>query len=440
MSNIKNEVEIVHNNPFQNCKFERQGQADILENVIKYTKDNVVINITAPWGYGKTTFLKMLKQQMTNKGLVCIYFSAWEYDYVDDPFSALIGHISKEFEAIEHINDKNKAKELFKVAMPIIGNIGLKILTANLLDSKSIEEIISSEDQTEISTNIGNYTEKILGQYMETSLVIEKFKNDLTEFAKLQKDSQVIIIVDELDRCRPNFSIEMLERIKHIMSVKGVKFILGTDKEQLAESIKVLYGNNFNSIKYLERFIDFEYKLDIPTHEQYINALIKEFNIYNLSNNSDNIVKDSFLVIAIYLCNLLQIDLRSLRQIFFRFQLMLISMKFETNKFIFPEYLFYRIAYEKKDIPLSRDEINKKIFKEIYNKISGFRLQATILYYGSYGFDIFPFSEDNNKSKVRNLFNALSDNFDGKYLSRESMEKLLKNQESFNIELSNITN
>jgi hypothetical protein len=85
----------------------------------------------------------------------------------------------------------------------------------------------------------------------------------------------MFIFIDELDRCRPTYSIAMLERIKHLFDVDGVVFVLATDATQLSHSIKAVYGSEFDSKRYLQRFFSRTYKLPTPPIGSIVDALIK---------------------------------------------------------------------------------------------------------------------------------------------------------------------
>ena len=54
-----------------------------------------------------------------------------------------------------------------------------------------------------------------------------------------------MIVIDELDRCRPSYAVEILEMAKHLFSVDRVVFVLSINRDQLAHSVKVLYGSDF---------------------------------------------------------------------------------------------------------------------------------------------------------------------------------------------------
>ncbi|MFX2103355.1 P-loop NTPase fold protein, partial [Acinetobacter baumannii] len=103
---------------------------------------------------------------------------------------------------------------------------------------------------------------------------LEYFKSQLAEITK-DLEKPLVFIVDELDRCKPEFAIRLIERIKHFFDIPKVVFILAVNKKQLEESINSFYGFTSSS-KYLEKFID-------------ITVLLKNSN--NKELNYENIIK-----------------------------------------------------------------------------------------------------------------------------------------------------
>jgi hypothetical protein len=79
--------------------------------------------------------------------------------------------------------------------------------------------------------------------------------------------------VDELDRCRPTFAVELLERVKHLFDAPNVVFVLALDKRQLSTSLSAVYGQGFDAEEYLRRFIDLEFKLPIAKSKKFIEML-----------------------------------------------------------------------------------------------------------------------------------------------------------------------
>ena len=97
------EPTINKDNPFENCKLDRQPYAHILTKVI-CQNNGCVFSIDGEWGSGKTTFVRMWKQSLMNEGFNVLYFNVWEHDFISDP---IIGMVSQ-FRAMNGI-EKVKA-------------------------------------------------------------------------------------------------------------------------------------------------------------------------------------------------------------------------------------------------------------------------------------------------------------------------------------------
>ena len=106
----------------------------------------------------------------------------------------------------------------------------------------------------------------------------KKYLNKATE--RMQSDGKkLVVIIDELDRCKPTFAIQTLEIIKHIFDIKNIVFIFAVDIEQLSHGISSIYGQGFDSVGYLCRFFDYISKLPNPNMEKFISYKFDEVNI-----------------------------------------------------------------------------------------------------------------------------------------------------------------
>jgi len=99
-----------------------------------------------------------------------------------------------------------------------------------------------------------------------------------------ENKQKLIIMVDELDRCRPTYAVEILEKINHFFNAKGVVFILGIDERQIANAMASVYGPKLDTDGYLRRFFDWRFKLPIPSSYQFNQFLSLQFDIENLPN------------------------------------------------------------------------------------------------------------------------------------------------------------
>jgi hypothetical protein len=180
-----------------------------------------------------------------------IHIDAFEMDYETEPFIMLIksfyNYLNNEMKIDKKLlNDfTSKAKKVFSKSLRTISKIGINAITSKLTGNGNANELIS--DLSEIL-----FDELIINESEESSLY-EKLKEVLGKITeKLEKP--LYVIIDELDRCRPSFALETLEKIKHIFQVKNIKFILVYNNYILESIIEKTYGIS-NGNRYLDKFI-----------------------------------------------------------------------------------------------------------------------------------------------------------------------------------------
>ncbi|SJZ99686.1 KAP family P-loop NTPase fold protein [Selenihalanaerobacter shriftii] len=340
MLKYKENIYIDPDNPFKNDALDREENIKSLTNIIEFHKNAAVMAINSPWGTGKTTFIKMWKAYLENNNFNTLYFNAWENDFVEEPFIAFIS----EFEEI--LTDKTKlekfqtvSKEVVKGFIPAIVKLG----TSGILD---LEKVNFGDD---IENVISTYSEKIASEqiknYKQTKNAMAKFREVLTGFVEEQykkSGKPIILFVDELDRCRPNFAIQLLEKLKHLFYIDGLIFILAVDKNQLSKSIKVIYGNEMDTEGYLARFIDFEYILPNPENNDFVAHLINKYDIKEILNKKNNNNVDFYIELTKSLITAFDFSLRVQEKLFSRLFLILCSIE-SYNSLRFELLLFLMI-------------------------------------------------------------------------------------------------
>ncbi len=344
-----------------------------------------VLNINAEWGYGKTFFLNNLAIELRNKNYSVVEFDAWKSDYTKEPLLAFMAELNGSLESFFTPKQK-QALEILKTTtkniFPLLASLGVKKLTGYSLDELS-ETLMSEETQNEIADALEGLTTKLaenaLKEHYTIKESIEKFKismKNLLEHIKTLKDKKLplFILIDELDRCRPNYAIELLENIKHLFDIEGIYFIIATDSKQLSHSINAIYGANFASEKYLKRFFDQEYNLKIPSTYDYIANLFDESNLLDdeilFSPLESEFYKDKNLKVEIFdiLVKFFKLPIRDINQIFT--SLVTIRMAWESPYTIHLPYLLFLIMLKH-----SSDEN----FKKFMNNKSDTRLSSDIL-------------------------------------------------------------
>lgn len=289
-------IEIPDDNPFQNDVLNRKDNIETLTSFITSFEQSIVLCIDGGWGQGKTTFIKMWEKYLHQQSIPTIYFNAWESDYTDDALIALIGEINLAAEKLA-IQDKNEAEKsikkiygfaanFLKATAPTLANLGIKAVSGGLTNSDELTKTLSSLSESLVQEHIR--------QYKQSRKTLGNFKKTLSELARSyangNKDTPLVIFIDELDRCRPNFAIQVLEKAKHLFNVDNIIFVLAADKSQLAHSIRAVYGQGLDVNGYLRRFIDFDYLLPSPVGSVYIKYLVTKMGFdKNLNNDETHI-------------------------------------------------------------------------------------------------------------------------------------------------------
>lgn len=251
----------------ENDIFERKKFSVQLEKLIESCDDqNLVIAINDKWGNGKTTFLKMWEAQIKNDDkFKVVYFDAFKNDFQADPFIAISSHIyatiEKESFKTEYLEATKKvAKVLLKTSL----KVGVSALTLGIIKGTEIENL-GDELKDSINDPLDKYIEEKITKLDNETRTLDGFKKTLS---KIGNGKKLIFIIDELDRARPDYSLELLERIKHVFNTENIFFILAVEKEQFTKIIKKTYGE-IDAELYLNKFIHLWYRLpQIDNHGQ----------------------------------------------------------------------------------------------------------------------------------------------------------------------------
>ena len=273
------EIEVPAGDPFRNDLLGRKGPVEILTRLIASIEGPCVLAVDADWGNGKTTFLRIWAQHLRDRGFPVVEFNAWETDFSGEPFVALSTELAESLKAysegtvVQKLSDTTKAaKELLRRAVPGI----VRIATAGVLD-------INSLTANEVSALLGSYAEDRLATYREEQKSVKQFKQTLGDMAAALSESQegrpVVLLIDELDRCRPTYAVEVLEVTKHLFSVDHVVFVLAVNRLELAHSIESLYGDRFDAQGYLRRFFDVDFRLPEVDRIKFIDTMLDGRNL-----------------------------------------------------------------------------------------------------------------------------------------------------------------
>lgn len=271
-------LDIPSDNPFENDCFGREIIARNFMKIFDNDEEGIILSIDSGWGTGKTTFIKMWESLINNNKdykdkYETLYFNAWDSDYMEDPLLAILTEVE--------INNEDGIKKCFKSFFE--GGKKLASTTMNMFIRLKTEGALGLEDIKFTRDNLEKEYPKIansigtsrLNIAVESKRIRELFKENLEKAIK-ESDKNIIFFIDELDRCRPKFAIELLESIKHLFSMNGIIFVISLDKEQLGYSIANVYGKNMDTTGYLRRFFDIDFKLPLVDRYKYFDIKCEE--------------------------------------------------------------------------------------------------------------------------------------------------------------------
>lgn len=235
--------------------------------LVNSINSNMTICIDGNWGCGKSFFvnqfmylinhpdiygdLKLSKEIVESlhcikENNVVIYYDAWKNDNHPDAFESIIFNILNEFPKYQNI-----VTEFSNIKDILIG------FSKNFIN-KASKEIIDFE-------NIKTY-EELASQIITVEEKKEKFKELI---GKILNENRMILIIDELDRCNPLYASKILETIKHFYDLPNITIIVSVNNIELSNTIKQLYGINFDGYEYLNKFYDFVMTLDNSKNIEY---------------------------------------------------------------------------------------------------------------------------------------------------------------------------
>lgn len=230
-----------------------------------------VFGLDAPFGHGKTFFLKGLQDELRSDQFTVAYFDVWKADLAAHPLFLFVSDVLAQLaQQGVRIEDKRELGEKLKLLASAVARVGLKsVLRAGDDDfDKLVEPFVSEVDRLDFS-NEGEAA-KAMALAGEVEAAGKAF-SDATQALLVDSTRRVplVILLDELDRARPDFAIEFLEALKFIFSTGNVVFCVAVDRANLTASIRARFGESYDVDQYLARLFEFWIRLDNPPRNEH---------------------------------------------------------------------------------------------------------------------------------------------------------------------------
>ena len=344
-----------------------------LENIFNNVEGGFTMAITGSWGSGKTTFVDGWVPELLNKGYKVIYLNAWESDFIASPFACLLGELKL---ALGDLLDEAKMIDLSQ-------HVLVEELKSKDSDSSSLVDSLTAVSGASLCQELSNYN--------ELRQTLAKFR-DLLQRAVNEK---VVFFIDELDRCRPDYAVRLLELVKHFFSVEGIIFVMVIDKKHLCESIKGFYGSPaFDTSDYLRRFFEIEVELPQPSYKEYCEYLSKYYGITDFFSNPNRTYYpvlqgdlEIFLQTATSLAIVKRLTFRQIEHLFSYLRIVLLSV--EQKGLVFPDILLI-LLYLKQFVPDRYEQLSGGqakiadvaiLFEEVFSDVLIYITKNSIHYF-----------------------------------------------------------
>ena len=288
--------------------------SNIVDSKIKQ-KEGYSFAIDGEWGCGKTTVLDILEERLKCRYLV-VRYNCWKYDFYEEPLIALLSEFAKAINSEQSFDYEEHEKKAWKIAGKICSDVTSTLIQAGTgLDIKAAVKYVNSirsiakEERVKI---------KDVNDKLPIEFLIEQIQNDLGTLSSFENRG-IILMVDELDRCLPDYAIKVLERLHHFCDNTRIIQILAINKKEMSGSIAKAFGYpNANSDKveyfashYMQKFIDMTLSLNNGTINDPQALLFS--SLKNLFTEYDNLDK---AFVADFIRNILNdIPMRNLKQI-----------------------------------------------------------------------------------------------------------------------------
>ncbi|MHA1396042.1 MAG: KAP family P-loop NTPase fold protein [Promethearchaeota archaeon] len=240
------------------------------------------MGLFGPWGSGKTSIKNFIINEIEkdeSSKLIPIDFLSWKYENTGDIFSPLLKKLINK----TRWKKKNRLKKISSIIVLATTNIALKKITANMVSLDDITSLTKS-----VEKNFNNYSsifetlDKSENEFR--SLIREILDNENKKLNKKIEKEKVVIFIDELDRCSPENSIKLLESIKNYLEVEGCIFVILADDEIIASYINKKYeGTSINGFKYLEKIINFKFRIPETPEQIFHEFILKIQSLWNFN-------------------------------------------------------------------------------------------------------------------------------------------------------------
>ena len=220
-----------------------------LTKLTQYGSGSGVVLVDGEWGWGKTTFAKMWASSMRSEGRTVVQVNAWTGDYADSPFDDIVEQLRQGL--------REQYRGLGPLATAAVATTAGTLSWAGGVEAlQGVVEFVDPNAIAPIARLMWALGRAARVVAREQARRIKRLKKRLARAVPRQygrrRRNSLVVVVDELDRCRPDYALRFLETIKHVFEVPNVTFIVTANAGELANAVNGVYGAEFNGKGYVE--------------------------------------------------------------------------------------------------------------------------------------------------------------------------------------------
>lgn len=233
---------------------------------------NFCLAINGAWGSGKSFVLGLIEEKLSKKQeYIIIKYDAWENTFYSDPLIAILSCVIDGIEEKLYLVERTeeKAKKAAKTGVNTLAKLSTKIEKLKAV-IEGIKTIIKDFHNPIDTAALGDFK-----SYQKLLKATKEILNEITQAGEYrEKQTKLVILVDEIDRCLPDEQLKILERLHHLFDVKNCAVIVTMNQICVAETVKTIYG--IDGYEYLRKFFNFTFRLDASANE-YLKNLLGEY-------------------------------------------------------------------------------------------------------------------------------------------------------------------
>ena len=258
--------------PFKDDVLEREPQVKAFCAVLTGVAAPAVLSLDGGWGTGKTAFVRMCSAWMRSEAsphsdVAVVEFNAWTEGYTGEPLKDIVEAVTSQITDA----DTERRKEMAR---------GLELQAAQVASGGMVPDGIVAD-----------------GAGPRRDIV--RFKKTLRSFVT-DGGGRLVVFIDELDRCRLDYAIGVLEKVRHIFDVAGVVVVLAVNREALEHAVGTRHGSKNAAERYVRRFVDQATRLTDPSDDTtttFLEHLYEETGIRSRMKR-DNLTRLMFEILA----------------------------------------------------------------------------------------------------------------------------------------------